>query len=182
MQRTTIAPPSPATLLAPALAGAAFVALAVSEYLFPDQATPFARPSDYIIEACFAIGALASIAAVLVLDRLHRDAPRWGIFGRIAAVVYALGNLLIGISTTTTFITGGTVHEPVFLGGIALWLLGGLLLGVALFRANLLPRLLAVAVAAGLPLTMAIGPLGPVVEGAVWIAITIVMARLRTRA
>lgn len=177
------APSSPAVLrsLAPALAGVAFVALAVSEYVFPEQSEPFARAGDYVIEACFALGALASVAAVLVLDRMHRFVPRWGRFGRIAAAGYAVGNLLVGVSTGASLVSGRTVFGVAFLAGIALWLLGGIALGVALFRSGLILRLLAVALAIALPLTMALGPLGPVVNGLVWLALSLAMARVPVR-
>ncbi|MEV5410309.1 hypothetical protein AB0K60_15910 [Thermopolyspora sp. NPDC052614] len=162
----------------PVLSGLGFIALALSELVLPDQRQPFAGFGDYLIEACFVTGLWAGAGAALVLDRVHRPVPGWGWFGRIAVGMYAVGQVLLGITTGATLINGRTALDLLFLPGTALWLLGGVLVAAALVRARLLPWPLAVALAAGVPLAMAIGPTGPVIIGAVWLAVAVVIARL----
>jgi hypothetical protein len=162
----------------PVVSGVAFAGLALSEIALPEQRQPFAGFGDYLIEACFTTGLWCAAGAVLMLDRVHRRVSRWGWFGRASAIVYAAGTALLGVTTGATLINGGAALAALFLPGIALWLLGGVLLAAALLRARLLPRPLAVAVAAALPLTMAIGSPGPVVLGAVWLALGAAIARL----
>ena len=153
------------------LAGLGFVSLAVTQLVFPAQTDPFSRVTDYVIEYSYVVALWASLLAVFGLHRAHRARPGWGRVGATGTVVYAIGHASLGTAVATTALVGQDSLGPLFLPGLLGWLVGGVLLAVAAFRANLLPRVLAVALGISLPLTMVVGHVGPFIEGAVWLAI-----------
>ena len=170
-----------ATAAAPALAGLGFVSLAVTQLIFPAQTDPFSAVTDYVIEYAYVVGLWATVFAVLGLHRFHRGRPGWGRLGLAATIVYGVGHALVGTAVATTAVRGMDSLGVLFLPGILGWLVGGVLLAVAAFRAHRLPRVLAVAIGLGLPLTMALGLAGPFVDGAIWLAIAAAIVRTGRR-
>jgi hypothetical protein len=176
---TTAVAQRPATtrfLTAPLLAGLGFATLAVTQLTLPAQARPFTRTSDYVIEWAYAAALLAGLVAVLALHAAHRGRAGWGRTGAVGTALYAAGHALVGTAVTVTAVRGDESLGLLFMPGLLSWLAGGVVLAVAAFRARLLPRPLAVALALSLPLTMALGHVGPLVEGGVWLAIAATLA------
>jgi hypothetical protein len=159
-------------------------ALAVVQLLAPAQPASghFARPSDYVIEVLFAASLLGGACAVVLLGRHHRQLGRWGTFGTIAAGAYALGTALFGLSAAATAARGQETLDIIQFPGIVIWLIAGLLMAIATVRARVLPIVICLGFAAGLPATMALGHAGTLVLAAVWLAVAIVLATNRTRA
>lgn len=178
---TTLA--RPATTAAPlrvaaGVAGLGFLGLALAQLTLPDQVQPFTRASDYLIEYAYAAGLVAAVAATAALHRLHAAAGvRWGRLGAVAAAVFGLGHLSLALAVGATAVRGVHSLDAFFLPGLAGWALGGVLLAVATFRAGLLPRAAAPLFAAALPLTMALGDLGPAVAGGVWLTVAALAPR-----
>lgn len=170
---------------AAATVGTVNAALAVVQLLAPAQPTDghhFSRPSDYIIEVLFAASLLGAAYAVIMLGRSHRQLGRWGSFGTIAAGAYALGTALFGISAVATAARGQETLDVVQFPAILIWLIAGLLMAIATVRARVLPIVICLGFAVGLPATMALGHAGTLVLAAVWLAVAVVLATNRTRA
>ena len=160
------------------------VALAAVQLLAPAQPADghhFARPSDYVIEVLFAGSLLGGAYAVVLLGRYHRPLGRWGAFGTIAAGAYALGTALMGISAAATVARGQESLDIIQFPAIVIWLVAGLLMAIATVRAQVLPIVICLGFAAGLPATMALGHAGTLVLAAVWLAVAVVLAANRTR-
>lgn len=159
-------------------------ALAAVQLLAPAQPADghhFARPSDYVIEVLFAASLLGAAYAVVLLGRSHRQLGRWGSFGTIAAGAYALGTALIGISAVATAARGQETLDVIQFPGIVIWLIAGLLMAIATVRARVLPIVICLGFAVGLPATMALGHAGTLVLAAVWAAAAVALAAGRTR-
>jgi hypothetical protein len=123
-------------------AGMLNAALATVQLLAPAQPTGgrhFIRPSDYVIEILFAGSLLTASCSVLLLARYHRELSRWGTFGTIAAIAYALGTGLSGISSVATAARGAETLDVIQLPSVLLWLAAGLLMTIAAIRARALP-------------------------------------------
>ena len=119
------------------LAGVLAVALGAFQLLAPAQPAdgrPFVRFSDYVIEILFAASLLATLGAVLLLARYHRELGRWGTLGMIAASAYALGLGLVGISAAATAIRGVDTLGVIQFPAVGLWLVAGLLMAIAVAR------------------------------------------------
>src|SRR5215472_15838669 len=147
----------------------------------PADGHHFARPSDYVIEVLFAASLLGAAYAVVLLGRSHRQLGRWGSFGTIAAGAYALGTALIGISAVATAARGQETLDVIQFPGIVIWLIAGLLMAIATVRARVLPIVICLGFAVGLPATMALGHAGTLVLAAVWAAAAVALAAGRTR-
>src|SRR5215472_3460876 len=144
-------------------------ALAAVQLLAPAQPADghhFARPSDYVIEVLFAASLLGAAYAVVLLGRSHRQLGRWGSFGTIAAATAARGQETLDV-----------IQFP----GIVIWLIAGLLMAIATVRARVLPIVICLGFAVGLPATMALGHAGTLVLAAVWAAAAVALAAGRTR-
>ena len=189
---TTTAVPAPAIagrlsrLVAPAatLVGTLDAVLAVVQLLAPAQPTGshhFVRASDYVVEVLFAVSLFATAGAIILLGRYHRGLGRWGTFGAVAAGGYALGTALFGVSSAATAARGVETLDPVQLPAIAMWLVAGLLMAVATFRAGILPIAVCIGFAVALPASMALGNAGPFAMAVLWLAVAVVAARNRPR-
>jgi hypothetical protein len=161
-------------------AGVLNAALAAVQLLAPAQPADshhFVRTSDYVIEILFAASLLTTACAVLLLARYHTDLGRWGTFGTIAASAYALGTGLFGISSAATAARGVETLDVIQFPAIVLWLVAGLLMAIATVRARVLPIVVGLGFAAGLPATIALGHSGTLVLTALWVAVAVVLAR-----
>jgi hypothetical protein len=168
---------------AAAAAGILTAALAAVQLLAPAQPTGghhFVRTSDYIIEILFAASLLTTACAVLLLGRYHRELGRWGTFGTIAASAYALGTGLSGISSAATAARGAEALDIIQLPAIGIWLVAGLLMAIATVRARVLPIVVGLGFAAGLPAAMALGNSGPLALTVLWVAVAAALARKRS--
>lgn len=169
-------------LAVPAAAATAALnaALAVVQLLAPAQPAGshhFVRATDYVIEILFAASLLATAWAVGLLSRYHRRIGRWGTLGIIAASAYALGTGLFGISAAATAARGVNTLDPIQLPAIGLWLAAGLLMAIATVRARVLPIVICLGFAAGLPASIALGHAGSLVLALLWAALATALAR-----
>lgn len=171
-------PPVRPLVVAAGATVAAFGALTAVQIASPPQTDPFSRPSDYVIEALFLAGLLAVTTAVVMLHRWHRDRSRWNWFGLVATVVSGGGTALVAIAVAATLLSGRMVLGEVFLIGALAWLVGGVLLAVAAYRAGLLPRPVAVLFGVAMPLSGVIGePAGPVTVAVLWAVVAFTVRR-----
>ncbi|GIH26862.1 hypothetical protein Aph01nite_51720 [Acrocarpospora phusangensis] len=146
------------------MAAGASAVLGATQVIRP-QVVPFAGAGDYLIEAAYALYLVGAVPAVLAVRRAN---PGWGRIGTVGSVLYAIAHGLLAIPVGLTLVLADEPPEPVgllFLPGLALWLAGGVLMGVAAFRRS---RPLGVAIPAALPLAMVAGAAGPLVEAALW--------------
>jgi hypothetical protein len=158
-------------------AGVFNAALAAVQLLAPGQPADghhFVRTSDYVIEILFAASLLTAACAVLLLARQHKELGRWGTFGTIA---YALGTGLFGISSAATAARGVETLGVIQFPAIVLWLVAGLLMAIATVRARLLPIVVGLGFAAGLPATITLGHSGTLVLTVLWVAVAVALAR-----
>ncbi|WP_155349799.1 hypothetical protein [Acrocarpospora pleiomorpha] len=149
----------------PPLVATASAVLGVAQ-LVHTQVVPFASAGDYLIEAAYSLYLASAIPGVLTIRRAN---PKWGLPGNIGTVLYALAHGLIAIPVSMTLLL--TNQPPpqlsmLFLPGLALWLAGSALMGIAMFRQN--QPILGIALPAALPLAMLLGAAGPLVEAALW--------------
>ncbi|GIH60616.1 hypothetical protein [Microbispora siamensis] len=152
------------------VAAAAALTLGVAQILHT-QTVPFASVGDYVCEGAYALYLTAAVAAVLTLRRVHGHAPGWGRIGDAGALLYGLGHAVVAIPVTATFVLATNPPDPLgalYAPGIVLWLAGLVPLAIAAFRSAVVPRPVAVALPATLPLTMALGAAGPLVEALTW--------------
>lgn len=186
----TASPRTSTTLAAPAVTAAAALTLGVTQILHA-QTVPFASPADYVIEGAYALYLGVAVAAVLALRRVHRalrhvhrPAGGWGRIGDAGALLYGLGHALVAVPVTTTFLLGHDAPDPLgalFVPGIALWMAGLVPLAIACFRHGPVPRPVAAVLPATLPLTMALGAAGPLVEALTWAVLGVSIARAARR-
>jgi hypothetical protein len=142
-----------------AFAGLAFAA---AQGLLPEQAQPFEQPSDYLLELLFAVSLVVGAAATLALRHLG-VVPRSSRFATVAVGTGAAGQALLAVAAGATFLAGQNTLGPLFLLGLLLHLVGGVLTAIAAVRARVLPRPLAVGLGAALPVSMVLGTWGPMV-------------------
>lgn len=165
------------------LVGVFNTALAFTQLVSPAQPGEghrFSRTSDFLIEYQFAASLLLTSLAVLALAAAHRrHADRWGRFGTVAATGYALATGLFGISAAVTAIRGIESLDIVQFPAILLWLVSGLLMAIVTIRARLLPIIVGIGFAAGLPATMAVGDAGPFALAVLWFAVAASLSRSR---
>lgn len=144
--------------------GLAFVGLAVSNLANPPFDGTFDSTPEYVHEALGLTTALM-IAGLFALRRLQ-GAPR-GAVGMAAA-----GHLLIVLGIAIGLALG---EDPEWFfavagPGLLLWLIGTVRLGVHTWRAGVLPRWTAVALALTIPVGMMLGEIGgSVVPGVLWV-------------
>lgn len=154
------------------VAALSFVALAVSQLVFPEQGEPaFVRTTDYVIEASYVLALWASLVAIVRLVTSAWRRPRFGRLGLASGIAFAAGHLALAGATTVTLAVGHDTLGPLFLVGLAGWFLGGIGLAVTLTRSRALPVPIALLFALSLPLTMVVGHAGPVIAGALWGAV-----------
>ena len=168
--------PSAASRALPLVAAVAATAFALAQGFLPEQAQPFHRTTDHVLEALFAVSLFAGAAAASVLPRL--GLVSWGDrLSRVAVHAYAVGQTLLGVAACFTLAQGKDALGPVFLAGLLLTLAGGVLVAVVAARAKVLPKPVALGFGAALPLSMAIGTWGPAVGALLWLAVVVTMRR-----
>ncbi len=156
--------------------------VAAAQLLAPAQPAGghhFVRASDYVIEILFTASLLATACAVLLLARYHQELGRWGAFGTVAAGAYALSTGLFGISAAATAARGVETLDVIQFPAIGLWLVAGLLMAIATARARVLPMVVGLGFAAGLPASMALGAAGPLALTVLWAAVGGALAKKR---
>jgi len=173
--------------VAAAVLNAGVAAVQVLAPAQPAAGHHFVRASDYVIEILFAASLLITACAVLLLARYLREFGQWGTFGMVAASAYALGTGLAAISSAATAARGVETLDVIQLPAIGIWLVAGLLMAIATVRARVLPIVVGLGFAAGLPAAMALGnsgPLAPSMLGgaAVFLVAAFVRREGRTRA
>jgi hypothetical protein len=150
------------------LGGAVFVILGVVQLTNPEQADPFSRTSDYLIEALRALALLLTLAGFVALHLLQvgrYGGPR-GWTGFRAAVV---GQGAILASAVASLAAGASALGALSVLGTFVLLVALALLSVATHKAALLPVWSAYLVAA--LAVFVFGEPGTVVVGLVWIAL-----------
>ncbi len=160
-------------------AAVAFAALTVVQISAPRQTQPFTRTTDYVIEALFLAGLIATVAVTAALQRWHRGRDGWSRLGAVGAAVFGTGTTGLAVAAALTLLAGRNEVVALFGVGMLTAFTGSLILAVAAFRAALLPRPIAVLIGVHLPLAAVVGePAGVVVMALLWGAVS-VAARLR---
>ena len=116
------------------LAGTFFAATAVID-IPHEQAQPFVSPTDYVLEAIFALALAFSAAALWSHGSSTRTRGR-----RIAWSVPALGYTVLAVTAGATHVAGQDVGGPAFPIGLLLVMGGSLALLVLDLRKRLEPR------------------------------------------
>jgi hypothetical protein len=137
------------------IAGVAWAVSGVFAFVFPGEGPgPLGSTSAYLIESAHAIaeaGMLAALAGLHVLQA--RSLGRLGVAGFASAFV---GTALVLVSTLLVIIfldrPGETLLTLLFGSGAICWLVGFVLLGIATFRAKVLPRWCGLLLIAYIPL------------------------------
>src|SRR5918992_942975 len=145
--------------------------------VYPQAGTgPTGSLSDYLIEGAHAVAEAGMVGALLGLRA--RQAPAYGRLGMAGFVLSLLGSVLLCVITVTAIISGDALGEAVlgtiFISGVLGWLLGFPLLGVATFRARVLPRWVGVLLIAYFPLfgfLLSSYGWGGIALGLLWVAL-----------
>ncbi|MGI5286296.1 hypothetical protein ACQEVF_23560 [Nonomuraea polychroma] len=99
--------------------------------------------------------------------------------------LYALGHALLAVPVVVTFVRGDNPPEvlfTLFTPGLVAWLLGLVLMAVGAFKARRIPRAVAIALPATLPLTLALGDPGVLVEVVTWAVLAaFLLGQMRAR-
>jgi hypothetical protein len=170
----------PTRAVAPLIAAAAALTLGVTQLAAGHQNIPFVTFADYLIEGSYALYLVAAVFAVLDLRAAHTGTGGWGRLGDIGAGLYALGHALLAVPVVVTFVRGDNPPEALFTlftPGLVAWLLGLVLMAVGAFKARRIPRAVAVALPATLPLTLALGDPGVLVEVVTWAVLAAFLLR-----
>jgi hypothetical protein len=166
--------------LAPMITTAAAAALGVTQLATGHQNIPFTTFADYLIEGSYALYLVAAVFAVLDLRAAHAGPGGWGRLGDIGAGLYSLGHALLAVPVVVTFARGDNPPEALFTlftPGLVGWLLGLMLMAIGMFKAKRMPRALAVVLPATLPLTLALGDPGVLVEAVTWAVLIVFLLR-----
>jgi hypothetical protein len=174
--------------LAAMLAGVAWALSGVFAFVFPGEGPgPLGSISAYLVESAHAVAEAGMLVWLLGLRALQ--APRHGRLGSVGFVTAFLGTALLFVLTVFTPVqmflayvleviderAGGVLVTLLFTSGLLLgWLVGYTLLGVATFRARVLPHWCGVLLVAQLPLVlflMAFYGAGGLALGLVWLAL-----------
>lgn len=154
------------------LGGAVFVVLGFVQLASPEQADPYSRTSDYLIETLQALALLLTLAGFVALHLLQTGrygGPR-GWTGFRAALV---GQGAVLASAVASLAAGAPVLGVIAVLGTFVLLVALALLAVATYKAALLPGWSAYLVAA--LATFVFGEPGSVVVGLAWIALGYVL-------
>lgn len=145
------------------LAGAAFVAEGV---IFLAEGSPGEAGATQNAVALVATVALA--AAIAGFPRLYRA----GRSGEVGAIVAATGLAVQGFALVAALAGGGDVfRDTIFAIGFLVMALGLITYGIAVIRANTLPRWWALAFFLPLMLLVVPGEYGVIVFGSLWLAL-----------
>jgi hypothetical protein len=185
--------------LAAMLAGVAWALSGVFAFAFPGEGPgPLGSISAYLVESSHAVAEAGMLVWLLGLRALQ--APRHGRLGTAGFVAAFVGTALLFVLTAFTPVqmflaytlevidkrAGGALVTLLFTTGLFLgWLVGYTLLGVATFRARVLPRWCGVLLVAQLPLLvflMAFYGAGGLALGLVWLALGYALSSERDQA
>lgn len=185
--------------LAAMAAGVAWALSGFFAFAFPGEGPgPLGSLSAYLVESSHAVAEGGMLVWLLGLRALQ--ATRHGRLGKAGFVAAFVGTALLFVLTVFTPVqmflayaleviderAGGVVVTLLFTSGLFLgWLVGYTLLGVATFRARVLPRWCGVLLAAQLPLLlflMAFYGAGGLALGLVWLALGYAFLSERDRA
>jgi hypothetical protein len=165
--------------LAGMLAGVAWAVSGIIHFamVYPDTGTgPTGSISDYLIEGAHVVAEAGMLGALLGLR--VRQAPRYGWLGAVGFALAFLGTALLCAITVIAIISGDALGEAVlgtiFISGVLGWLVGFPLLGLATFRARVLPRWVGVLLIAYFPLfgfLLSSYGWGGVALGLLWVAL-----------
>lgn len=160
---------------AAAVGVAALVAEGVME-LAHKQAEHLRSATDYGIEAAFAVGVVGSLAALALFLRPVAGSlsatTAWAV--RIAAG----GQGLLGLLAVGTIIRGHDFGGPLFVLGVAGWVLGTVVYAVLLWRTHVLAVWKPVVLLVGTVCGILVDPGGTIVLGLMWAVL--VLAGTRT--
>jgi hypothetical protein len=138
------------------IAGPAWVASGVVAFVFPGEGSgPVGSTSSNLIESAHAIAAVGMLAWLVGLNA--RQAPGYGRLGTASFVAAFVGTALVLVSILLVLTTGDRLGETVLTaifgsGWLLGWLVGFTLLGIATFRAKVLPRWYGLLIIAQFPL------------------------------
>jgi len=169
--------------LAGILAGAAWALSGIIHFamVYPQAGTgPTGSLSDYLIESAHAVAEAGMLGALLGLRA--RQGPWYGWLGAVGFAVAFLGTALLCAITVIAIISGDALGEAVlgtvFISGVLGWLVGFPLLGIATFRAKVLPRWCGVLLIGYFPLfgfLLASYGWGGIALGLLWVALGYVL-------
>jgi hypothetical protein len=149
-------------------------------YVFPGEGNgPEGSFSWYLMESADAIAEAGMLAALVGLHFLQR--PDYGRLGAAGFVVAFVGTAFVFLSTVSWLLLAGKdtpFNGFAFSLGLVGWLVGFLLLGIATFRAGVLPRWSGVLLIAFFPVLFAILSFyetGVIWNGLVWLALGYVL-------
>ncbi len=153
--------------------GALYVVLGAVQLASPEQADPFFRTSDYLIQILLVLSLLLTLAGFVALNLLFRAGGYRGPRGWTGFRAAVLGQGAMLASAVASLIAGAPALGFLSVVGTLVLLVGLALLSVATHRAALLPgwsAYLVGALAVGI-----LGEVGVVVVGLVWIALSSVL-------
>jgi hypothetical protein len=119
-------------------AAALLVLSAIINQLSPVQRT-YDSTASYLYLAVVLIAYIGVIVAVLGIHALHSGRPRYGRLGATGTVLTIAGYAIIAVMTVISIVQGHASLLTVRLGGAGVLLIGSVLLGVSILRAQLLP-------------------------------------------
>jgi len=137
-------------------AGVAWALSGVVAFVFPGEGPgPIGSTSSYLIESAHGIATVGMLAWLVGLNA--RQAPRYGRLGTASFAAAFVGTALVLLSILLVLVSGDRLGESVLTaifgsGTLLGWLVGFALLGVATFRAKILPRWYGLLITAQFPL------------------------------
>ena len=158
------------------LAGIGWMGSGFFFYVFPGEGNgPEGSFSWYLMESADAIAEAGMLAALVGLHFLQR--PDYGRLGAAGFVVAFVGTAFVFLSTVSWLLLAGKdtpFNGFAFSLALVAWLVGFPLLGIATFRAGVLPRWSGVLLIAFFPVLFAILSFyetGVIWNGLVWLAL-----------
>ena len=138
--------------------------------LFNPQKPVFVSFFDYLIEVIFVVALLGTLVTIASLHVLHQDSY-YGRLGSAGSLTAFVGTTLLLVATVATTLAGREALGTVSFIGILATLVGLLLLGDSVLRAQVLPSWCGVLLIAGFPLSVILDVLASVggeLLGVVW--------------
>lgn len=163
-------------------AGVADVVIASCDLLGSSGVVDNAQPAPlgYVEQAVVVAGDVCFLLGWLALGRVFAERARWGRSGRAGVFLALLAGGLILVANTLTLVSWRVQLVPLHLFGFLLWFVGSVMVAVAGWRCDVLPRWL-LAVFAICPIVVWGGPVGQYAYGAVWMMVGAVLLRGRRR-
>jgi len=143
--------------LAAMVAGAAYLIESIIGVIKP-QTEVFSGTSDYILEAVFIVGLIATLFALVGLHSFAQG--RYAKAGTAGFWLTTVGTGLIALSAGVTLLAGRNSLGIAFLAGVLFALIGYVVLGVTTLRSKILPVTGGLALIFGFPLSVFLSTLG----------------------